>query len=191
MITLTPNYIIRNNYNLPILFNVVETDQDVNMPGKSTGYLNRDGFDSSFHFVIETNKQASEVTVLNLNNKGLVPVSFSPNSAFSLRFDKDIITLQPPLLVKNLTEVPIAIFDFQDNLITNLQPNKDSEEFLGPPDFFNEGKISLSIQLEGYEKSPVFDTTTGNKEIYLKSLTSDLSIPIALLVYLKLQESFT
>ena len=179
MFTLTPNYRIRNNYDMPIDFIVDAQNQKVTIPGKSTEYLNRNGFDSSFSFYIEANGHISQGTRLTLKNNTFIPVNFTPNSAFALRFENDIISLQPPLLVKNLTNLPVSIFDFQNNLILTLK-DKSTEDFIGPPDFFKDNKIQLSIQIEGYEKSELFDTTIGHKEILLKSLSSNLCIPIAL-----------
>ena len=182
MLSLTPKYKIRNNYKLPVLFKVNDTSQKVTIPGKSTEYLNQVDFDSSFNFTILANNHLSQVTRLDLsnNNNAFIPVNFLSNSAFSLRFDNDIITIQPPLMVKNLTDLPIILFDFQNNPIITL-PKKNSEDFIGPPDFFKDGKIQLSIQIHGYEKSELFDTEIGRKEMFLKSLSGDLSIPISLL----------
>ena len=180
MLTLTPNYKIRNNYKLPIIFTVDAMYQKITIQGKSTEYLNHAGFDSSFNFFIEANDHVSQSSKLELKNNTFIPVTFTPNSAFSLRYDNGIITLQPPLLAKNLTDLPVTIFDYQNNQIVTLQ-TKNSEDFIGPPDFFKDGKIQLSIQIEGYEKSELFDATIGHQKIFLKSLSSDFYIPIALL----------
>ncbi|KAK8845840.1 hypothetical protein M9Y10_020763 [Tritrichomonas musculus] len=180
MFTLTPNYKIRNNYSLPIDITVDAMYQQLTIPGRSTEYLNHIGFYSSITFFIEANGHISQGTRLALNRSIFIPVYFTPNCAFSLRFDGDTITLQPPLLVQNLTGIPISIFDFQNNLILTLQDNS-FEDFIGPPDFFKEGKIQLFIQIEGYEKSELFDTKTSHKELFLKSLSGDFCIPIALL----------
>lgn len=74
-------------------------------------------------------------------------------------------------------DIPIILFDFQNNPILTLQ-KKNSEDFIGPPDFFKEGEIQFSIQVHGYEKSELFDTNIGRKEIFLKSLTGEFSITI-------------
>ena len=177
MITLKPKYKIRNNYKLPILFKVNETSQKISIPGKSTEYLNQVDFDSSFTFTILANNHLSQLAKLDLDCNTFIPINFLSNSAFALRFDNDIITLQPPLLVKNMMDIPIILFDFQNNPILTLQ-KKNSEDFIGPPDFFKEGEIQLPIQVHGYEKSELFNTNIGRKEIFLKSLTGEFSITI-------------
>ncbi|KAK8888552.1 hypothetical protein M9Y10_033283 [Tritrichomonas musculus] len=188
MLKIAPKFIIRNNHIFPIDFTVNDT-QEIRIPPKSTEYMNQIDFDSSFNFFIEVGRYVSPTTKLNLKNNTHMAVYLGIDSAFSLRYDKEIdkgvfkeiITLQPPLLVKNQTDLPVTIFDHHNEPILTLK-TKNSEDFFGPRDFLKDNKIRLSFQIEGYEKSDIFDTTIGRKEMFLKSLENNLYIPIALLI---------
>lgn len=178
MLKLTPHYKIHNNFHSPILFKIQAASQTVVVKGNSTEYFNKVGFDSSFIFTMEANDYGSQPTKLDLK-KCVIPVKFSHNIAFSLRFDNNNLILQPPLIVRNLATLPVQIFDFNNSLIVTL-PNQNSEDFIGPLDFFKDNSVRLSIQIDGYEKSKEFKTTMGKKTLFLKSYSDDIYAPIAL-----------
>lgn len=177
ILVLTPHYTIFNHLKIPIEFVVKQPLSRVTIEPKSKNFLNDSGFSQHIQFYIKAYNLNTHITTLDFTENHTIPVKFTENSALSLLYNDNLISIKPPLIFQNRTDNTITIFDCNGSSLGDVMHH--TEIFVGTPDYFFDQRISLSFAIEGYKRSMKFQIENTRQDIFMEStIFEDLFYPL-------------
>lgn len=176
IITLEPHYTIYQCFKYPIDF-IIPTKCKLTIKPNVKQYLDHASFENSLEFSITYQNQQSRVTSLDLQScKRDLPISFSNKIYFSLSFYNSEICIKPIALLKNRMNHTISIYDTRSVCISSV--SKGQRLSFGTYDYFTEKKLFVYFKISQYHTSEKIEIKHRRLELYLKSKTNDLYLPI-------------
>lgn len=163
-----PQYSVFNSFPEPVRFIVPELNLNLKLNPSSATDLITVGDKNEFDFKVQIGNQISNLSTLYLGETYGFPVYFNPHNAVSVTNDTSVITIRPCCIIHNSTELDIKIFDFKDYPIADVHRNEKS--YIGPLDYFsNQNKVSISFEVEDYQKTNKFELVIGQEILFLIS----------------------
>ncbi|OHT16948.1 hypothetical protein TRFO_12839 [Tritrichomonas foetus] len=184
VLRIRPKFTVINYLPFPVEFVIPQTKTIVSIPSKSHQFLNHYGFADNFLFHLKIGQKVTRDYQLFLNNDIVtIPVYFNDVNAISVSHQRNVISIKPPVFLKNQTNFQISLFDKNNRKICKILERQTG--VIGPIEYFNEiqsqKKIMIYLSIDGYSKSHLVEIGDDVQPVLMPSLKfSGMFLPLFL-----------
>ena len=188
VIRILPRFTIHNHLPIPLQFCIPKTNISIQVKANSKEYMNQyDDINRNVIYLFLRLEMASNNIVntkvayldLNDNSNSEIPIYFSTNAALSVLLNNSTISIKPPMMIRNQTNIAINVFDSEDHSFG--QALNGYEKIIGTNDYFEKKNICLKFQVDNYNISKVIEIKDEKILLFLQSkIFDELYLPLLL-----------